>query len=95
MEGLIAEATPMMYDDDWIDVHLKYYEEGATGRRRLSGGTISTTQARQSDSSPGGSSGTVITGRKGYAVEASVKAKVLWTLADQGSSERARGVNPG
>ncbi|HEY5759757.1 MAG TPA: hypothetical protein VIU34_28240 [Steroidobacter sp.] len=75
--GLIAEATPMMYDDDWIDVHLKYYEEGATGRRRLSGGTISTTQARQSDGSPGGSSGTVITGRKGYAVEASIKATVL------------------
>jgi hypothetical protein len=66
-----------------------------TGRRRLSGGTISTTQARQPDSSPGGRSGTVIMGRKGYAVEVSIKAKALWTLADQGSSERARGFNPG
>ncbi|HEY5759421.1 MAG TPA: hypothetical protein VIU34_26540, partial [Steroidobacter sp.] len=55
---LIVEATPMMYEDDWIDVHLNYYEEGATGRRRLSGGSISTAHARQSDGSlaTGGSS---------------------------------------
>jgi hypothetical protein len=78
-QGLIVEATPMMYDAEWIDVHLKYYEDGATGRRRLSGGSISTTQARKSDGSPptGGSGGTVITGRKGYAVESTVNAKVL------------------
>lgn len=78
-QGLIAGATPMMYDDDWIDVHLKYYEEGTTGRRRLSGGSISTVQVRQSDGSlaTGGSSGTVISGRKGYAVETTVNAKVL------------------
>lgn len=78
-QGLIVEATPMMYDDEWIDVQLAYYEEGATGRRRLSGGTISTTRARQSDSSlpTGGASGTVIAGRKGYAVEATVNAKVM------------------
>jgi HPt (histidine-containing phosphotransfer) domain-containing protein len=78
-QGLIVEATPMMYDADWIDVHLKYYEEGATGRRRLSGGSISTAQARPANGSlgTGGSGGTVITGRKGYAVESTVNAKVL------------------
>jgi hypothetical protein len=78
-QGLIVEATPTMYDDDWIDVHLKYYEEGATGRRRLSGGSISTVQARQSDGSltTGGGGGTVIAGRKGYAVETTINAKVL------------------
>jgi hypothetical protein len=78
-QGLIVEATPMMYDDEWIDVHLNYYEEGATGRRRLSGGSISTTHVRQSDGSlaTGGGSGTVITGRKGYAVETTVNAKVM------------------
>jgi hypothetical protein len=78
-QGLIAEATPTMYDDDWIDVRLKYYEDGSTGRRRLSGSSIETTQARQSDGAPapGGSGGTVITGRKGYAVESTVNAKVL------------------
>lgn len=78
-QGLIVEATPMMYDNDWIDVHLKYYEDGATGRRRLSGGSISIVQARQPDGSlaTGGSSGTVISGRKGYAVETTVNAKVL------------------
>lgn len=78
-QGLIVEATPMMYADGWIDVHLKYYEESARGRRRLRGGSISTTQARQSDAPPdhGGSSGTVIMGRKGYAIETSINAKVL------------------
>jgi hypothetical protein len=78
-QGLIVEATPMMYDAEWIDVHLKYYEESTTGRRRLSGGSISTTHVRQSDGSlaTGGGSGTVITGRKGYAVETTVSAKVM------------------
>lgn len=77
--GLIAEATPTMYDDDWVDVHLKYYEDGVTGRRRLSGGNISSTHTRHSDGSlaSGGSSGVVISGRRGYAVETSVKVKVL------------------
>jgi hypothetical protein len=77
--GLIVEATPTMYDDDWIDVHLKYYEDRTTGRRRLSGGSISTARVRQSDGSliSGGSGGAVIAGRKGYAVETKVNAKVL------------------
>ncbi|HEY0939907.1 MAG TPA: hypothetical protein VGE08_07400 [Steroidobacter sp.] len=77
--GLIAEATPTMYDDDWVDVHLKYYEDGVTGRRRLIGGNISTTHTRPPEGSPasGGSSGVVISGRRGYAVETNVKAKVL------------------
>lgn len=78
-QGLVVEATPRMYDDDWIDVHLKYYEEGASGRRRLSGSSISTVQTRQPDGSlaSGGSGGTVITGRKGYAVETTINAKAL------------------
>lgn len=77
--GLIIEATPSMYESDWVDVHLKYYEEGVTGRRRLSGNSIFSAQARQADGSLGstGSGGTVISGRKGYAVEATVNAKVL------------------
>lgn len=78
-QGLLVEATPVMYEDDWIEVHLSYYEEGANGRRRLSGGTISTAQARQPDDSlsTSGNSGTVISGRRGYAVETSISAKVL------------------
>lgn len=77
--GLIMEATPMMYELDWIDVHLKFYEDGATGRHRLPGSLISTAQTRQSDGSlaAGGTGGTVIPGRKGYAVEATFNAKVL------------------
>jgi hypothetical protein len=77
--GLIMEATPMMYELDWIDVHLKFYEAGATALRRLSGSLLSTAQTRQSDGSlaAGGSGGTVIAGRKGYAVEATFNAKVL------------------
>jgi hypothetical protein len=68
-----------MYDDDWIDVHLAYYEEGTTGQRRLSGGSISTVQARTTDGSliTGGSGGTVITGRKGYLVETNINARLL------------------
>ncbi|WP_129647874.1 hypothetical protein [Peristeroidobacter agariperforans] len=78
-QGLTVEATPTMYGDDWIEVHLKYYEDRTNGRRRLSGGSISVAQARQPDGSlsSGGSSGTVITGRKGYAVETKVNARVL------------------
>lgn len=78
-QGLIVEATPTMYDDHWVDVHLRYYEETPTGRRRLAGGSISTTQAQPSDSSlaPGGGGGTVISGRKGYAVETTINAKLL------------------
>jgi hypothetical protein len=78
-QGLIVEATPTMYDDDYIDVHLKYYEDGTTGRRRLRGGSISTVQARQPDGSftNGGGGGTVITGHKGYAIETSISARAL------------------
>jgi hypothetical protein len=77
--GLIAEATPTMFDDDWVDVHFKYYEDGVTGRRRLSGGNISSTHTTPPDGSlaSGGSSGVVISGRRGYAVETNVKVKVL------------------
>ena len=78
-QGLIAEATPTMYEDDWVDVHLKYYEDGTSGRRRLSGSSVSAVQSRQPDGSLAtlGGGGTVITGRKGYAVETKVNARVL------------------
>jgi hypothetical protein len=78
VQGLIVEATPAMYERDSIDVHLKFYEVRATGRRRLSGGIIAIAQARQSDGSlASGGGGTVLTGRRGYALEASINAKVL------------------
>lgn len=78
-QGLIVEATPTMYDDDRIDVYLNYYEDGTKGRRRLPGSSSSISQARQSGGSPatGGSTGTVVTGRKGYAVQMTVNAKAM------------------
>ena len=76
-QGLIVDALPRLYEDNYIDVHLMYYEQTASGRRRLAGGNISTILAGQSDGFTGGSSGTVISGRKGYAIESSVNAKVL------------------
>jgi len=78
-QGLIVEATLILYEDDWIDVHLNYSEEGTTGQRRLPGSMISTAQARQPDGAPGvvDGGGTVVSGRKGYAIESTVIAQVL------------------
>jgi len=78
-EDLFAEAEWTLFDDNWIDVRLTFFEEGPNGRRRLQGGAGFGTTARGSgDTAPGddiiglrGTSSTIVTGRKAYSVELS------------------------
>jgi hypothetical protein len=78
-EGLIAEATPTLYEDHWLSVQMNYYEQDAVGKRRLHGGGSFGVQTRMPDGTPssGGGGGTVIAGRKGYAIEAMIGATAL------------------
>lgn len=82
-EDLLAEVEWTLYDDNWIDVRLTYFEEGSNGLRRLQGGSGFGTMSNVSGgTSPGddaigarGSSSTIVTGRKAYSVELSASAK--------------------
>jgi len=78
-EGLIAEATPRLYGDNWLDLQMKYYEKSAAGKRALQGGGMFGVQTRTPDGLPssGGGGGTVAGGSKGYAVEVMVTASAL------------------
>ena len=81
-EDLFVEAEWTLFDDNWIDVRLTYFEEGPNGRRRLQGGSGFGTmgnisgETAPSDNSIGarGSSSTIVTGRKAYSVELSASA---------------------
>jgi hypothetical protein len=78
-EGLIVEATPTLYDDHWLDVNLKYYEETADGDKRLlqeSSGMGTLTRMPDGTPSRGGGM-SVVTGSKGYAVNVIVTAEPL------------------
>ena len=82
-DDLFAEAEWTLYEDNWIDVRLHFFEEGPNGRRRLTGGAGFGTMGRiSSDTPPGGnpfdgrsSSSTIVTGRKAYSVELSASAE--------------------
>jgi hypothetical protein len=82
-DDLFAEAEWTLYEDNWIDVRLHFFEEGPNGRRRLTGGAGFGTMGRISgDTPPGGnpfdargSSSTIVTGRKAYSVELSASAE--------------------
>ncbi|HEY0680742.1 MAG TPA: hypothetical protein VGD45_00280 [Steroidobacter sp.] len=74
-DGLTAEATPTLYEDQWLNLPMTFYEQGVTGKRRLSGGFAM--QSRLRDATPNGGGGTVINGRKGYAIDATITATTL------------------
>jgi hypothetical protein len=84
-EELFVEAEWTLFDDDWIDVRLTFFEEGPNGRRRLQGGAGFGTRARGSgDAAPGdnnignrSTSSTIVTGRKAYSVEVSASAAAM------------------
>lgn len=78
-EGLTAEAKPVLYEDHWLDLAMTFYEQGVTGKHRLPGGTAFAVRTRMPDGTPsgGGGGGTVITGRKGYAIDATINATPL------------------
>lgn len=71
-DGLLVQATPTLYDDDFFDVGVAYYEQASTGRRLIGHGSQGGAFVRSASDRPtlahAEGSGTVITGRKGYAV---------------------------
>jgi hypothetical protein len=80
-EDLLAEVEWTLFDDNWVDVRLTCFEEGANGPRRLQGGSGFGTMAVSGGTSPRdngidtrGSSSTIVTGRKAYSVELSARA---------------------
>lgn len=81
-EELFAEAEWTLFENNWIDVRLTFFEEGPNGLRRLPGGSGFATMGRvpgvmaPGDFSAGGrnSSSTIVTGRKAYSVELSASA---------------------
>jgi hypothetical protein len=81
-DDLYVEAEWTLYEDNWIDVRLAYFEEGPNGLRRLPGGSGFGTMGRiSSDTAPGDNSfgarngsSTIVTGRKAYSVEVSATA---------------------
>jgi hypothetical protein len=80
-DDLFAEAEWTLYEDNWIDVRLTFFEEGPNGLRRLPGGSgFGTMGSFSSDTAPGdnarSSSSTIVTGRKAYSVELSANAAV-------------------
>ena len=77
-EGLVVEATPTLYDDHWLYVQMNYYEQGTAGKRRLNGGGSFGVQTRLPDGSLNrGGGGSVVTGRKGYAIDVMIDATAL------------------
>jgi hypothetical protein len=72
--GLFVEVRPTVYDNDWYDVRVLYYEPDSRGGRRLigEGGQMGMVTR---DSRPGGAGGTVITGNQGYAIELSTNVE--------------------
>lgn len=77
-EGLIAEATPTLYEDHRLHMHMNFYEQRAAGKRRLHGGGNFGVQTRMPDGTPNqGGMTTLISGRKGYAIEVMAGATAL------------------
>jgi hypothetical protein len=78
-DGLIAEATPTLYDDDWLQLKMAYYEQRAAGKRLLQGGGGFGVRTRMPDGTPsrGGGGDIVVGGRKGYAIETMITATAL------------------
>jgi hypothetical protein len=76
-DELFVEANWTLFDDDWVDVQLTFFEDGPTGRRRLESSGLGS-MARISDPPAlRGTSSTIVTGRKAYSVEMTVGAAAL------------------
>ena len=72
-DGLLMEVTPLLYDDDVYNVEVTYYEQGSNGKRRIGqsgqSGVLEKQQPGSASLEFSGSSTTILTGNKGYAVE--------------------------
>ncbi|WP_129648072.1 coiled-coil domain-containing protein [Peristeroidobacter agariperforans] len=77
-EGLIIEATPRLYEDHWLDVQMTYFEQDAAGKHPLPGGDTFGVRTRSPDGQPmSGGGGSLIKGRKGYAMNAMFSATAM------------------
>jgi hypothetical protein len=79
-DELSVEADWTLFDDDWLDVKLTFYEQGPTGRRRLdsAGGFGMLTKTPDGVASrSGGGTNMAVAGRKAYSVEMTVAAMAL------------------
>jgi hypothetical protein len=76
-EGLVVEVRPYM-DEERLNAEIKLYEK-VRGGRRMVGAMSGSAQLIEAGKAPtyGGSSGTMIQGRKGYAINCSVSGTYL------------------
>jgi hypothetical protein len=77
--GLIVEVTPTLYEGNWLDARLAYYEQGPNGRRHIGGGNQGGVVSPQSLAGTvyGGGSSVVMGRKKAYVIETGVTAAAL------------------
>jgi hypothetical protein len=70
-EGLLVQATPIVYDNDTYQLQFEYFEQGATGKRLIGNmGSMGTLErVPQVADAPMGGSGSIVSGSKAYSVE--------------------------
>jgi len=72
-DGLLVQATPIVYDNETYDLQVEYFEQGATGKRSIGHmggmGTLHRTPPGAEVLAMMGGSSTVLTGNKAYAIE--------------------------
>jgi hypothetical protein len=77
-DGLIVEAIPTLFDDNWLDVKTTYYERSDTGKRQIGAGGLGTlSRFTDSTGNLGGGSGSVVIGTKAYAITVMATAEPL------------------
>lgn len=76
-EGLLVQATPIVYDNATYDLRVEYFEQGRTGRRLIGnmGSMGSLSQASPGIEAPMGGSSTVLAGNKAYAIDLSTSVE--------------------
>jgi hypothetical protein len=78
-EGLLVQATPIVYANDTYELRVEYFEQGTTGRRLIGNmGNVGTLQpAPPVADAPMGSSATIISGSKAYGIELSASVEAI------------------
>jgi hypothetical protein len=79
VDGIVVEVKPILYEGNWLETQLVYYEQGPNGRRQIgsSGGAGMVSQSTDGSLFGGGGS-TILTGsKKAYAIETGVAAAPL------------------
>jgi hypothetical protein len=79
VDGIVVEVTPTLYEGNWLETQLAYYEQGVNGRRRIGNGSQGGMVSQNATGSLfGGGGSTIVTGsKKAYAVETGVAAAPL------------------